>query len=122
MAKAKIGIVGYGTIGELVSRSTVWPAEYGSPMPDPMRPYEGVPTEWVFAVEINPPPDTKRCFIVRVTDDPDTLCIEVRDEDRNPIPAVSMPRDGEGEPMAPVRLAFGEVVVPNGNGGGPGNH
>ncbi|MDH3306928.1 MAG: Ig-like domain-containing protein, partial [Acidimicrobiia bacterium] len=56
-------------------------------------------------------------FVVGVTDNPDTFWIETRDKARVPVPALSMPRDSEGQPYLSVALLSGDVVVPNGNGG-----
>ncbi len=48
-----------GSLGDVVSRSVFWPRSYMD---------KTVPTEWLFIVEVNPPPDTERCFVVRASD------------------------------------------------------
>lgn len=46
-----------GQVGDVMARSIVWPAEYTN-----------TPIDWLFVIEKDPPPDTKRCYVVRATD------------------------------------------------------
>ena len=53
-------------------------------------------------------------FLVRVTDDPDSFWVEVLNKAGVPIGPLSIARDPAGQPLGPIVLSSGDLVVPKG--------